>query len=98
MRLISEINELKVNNSSNFGGDMPQILSVPGTVFSNLARKVTNQLTTQLGSSDNVSNTSSTNLANATLSQFSDSDSLDDSMRKVNKYVRKHGIVTLFCC
>lgn len=92
MKLHSELNELKLS-SSNSGGDIPQILSVPGTVFSNLARKVTNQLTTQLGSSDSVN--SSANLANATLSQFSDSDNLEDSMRKVNKYVRKHGIVTL---
>lgn len=95
MRLHSELNELKMSNSSS-GGEMPQILSVPSTVISNLARKVTNQLTTQLSSSnDNISSLTATNLANATLSQFSESDSLDDSMRKVNKYVRKCRIVTL---
>lgn len=63
---------------------MPPILSVPGTVISSLARKVTSQITTQLGGADNAGNNT-----NITLSQMSDIDTLDDSMRKVNKYVRK---------
>lgn len=98
MKLISDLNEWKIHNNSNLGADMPQILSVPSTVISNLARKVTNQITNQLGSTDSVSsNTNASSAVNASLSQFSDADSLDDSMRKVNKYVRKNGTVTLLC-
>lgn len=81
-------NELR-NSAANTGVDMPQILSVPGTVISSLARKVTNQITTQLSNSDSGCSGAS---PVATLSQFSDSDTLDDSMRKVNKYVRKRCI------
>ncbi|XP_065211031.1 rab GTPase-binding effector protein 1-like isoform X2 [Planococcus citri] len=85
MRLNSELHELKTSNSSS-GGEIPQILSMPSTVISNLARKVTNQITTQLSSSnDNISTSTATNLANATLSQFSESDSLEDSMRKAQE-------------
>lgn len=100
-KLLAEVNELKngINCSgSSISSDMPQILSMPSTVFSSLARKVTNQITTQLSSSDNSGNSNSGSNANhsgvsgaaaITLSQFLDTDTLDDSMRKVNKYVRK---------
>lgn len=82
------------NSAAGSGVEMPQILAVPGTVISSLARKVTNQISTQLGNSDSSGSNASTV---ATLSQFSDSDTLDDSMRKVNKYVRKrHHFVSIF--
>jgi hypothetical protein len=86
-------NDSRSNSGTNSGVEMPQILSVPGTVISSLARKVTNQITTQLSNSDSGGGGAS---HLATLSQFSDSDTLDDSMRKVNKYVRKRHILSQY--
>lgn len=86
-------NDSRSSSGVNSGVEMPQILSVPGTVISSLARKVTNQITTQLGNSDSGGGGAS---SLATLSQFSDSDTLDDSMRKVNKYVRKRHILSQY--
>lgn len=93
-KLLAEINDLKNvsgGSGNSAGADMPQILSVPSAVISTLARKVTNQITTQLGSVDSSNNSNNSNVvaAPASLSQFLDTDTLDDSMRKVNKYVRK---------
>lgn len=87
-KLLNELGELKASKetAANSGADIPQILSVPSTVISSLARKITT-----LSGSDNVpvANTS------PILSQVLDTDTLDDSMRKVNKYVRKIRFVTL---
>ncbi len=89
-KLATELNEMKSNHlSNNSGTDIPPILSVPGTVISTLARKVTSQITTQLGSSDSV-------MSNAGASyspQVHEHDTLDDSMRKVNRYVRKIALI-----
>lgn len=87
-KLLNELGEMKAIKETvmNTGADIPQILSVPSTVISSLARKITT-----LSGSDNVPVASTSPI----LSQVLDTDTLDDSMRKVNKYVRKIGFVTL---
>ncbi|KAK7604017.1 hypothetical protein V9T40_004290 [Parthenolecanium corni] len=84
--LLNELGEIKATKEmdENSGADIPQILSVPSTVISSLARKITT-----LSSSSSVPVASSSPI----LSQVLDTDTLDDSMRKVNKYAQEDAAV-----
>lgn len=84
------------NSSGNTGADMPPLLAVPSTVISSIARTVKSQISTQLGGSDSSSHNSNTGNSHhhsAAMDHHQTSskgsvDSLEECMRKVNKYVR----------